>query len=74
MALHAAVPLEMSLSRKLAQITLDLKVPKQINKEIEAVHVFVTPFTMKKDLTKIQPISKSSDLKVKNPLNFEKIH
>nr|ADD73551.1 vitellogenin 1 [Paracyclopina nana] len=64
LATHFALPLEITLEKKLTQVTMDIKVPNQVTKEIEAIHVFVTPFTMKKDLRKIRPVSKSTELKV----------
>ena len=63
MSIHAATPVEVKASRKYAQLSLDVKIPNEIQKEIEWIHAFIRPFTVRKDLTKVQPISRSSDLK-----------
>lgn len=63
-AAHSAAPLELILRRKLAQLSLDIKLPDEVTRELEAVHVFVTPFSVQKDLRKIEPVSKASDLKI----------
>merc|ERR1711971_1340848 len=62
-AAHMATPLEMTLTRKLTQIALDIKVPEEIKREIEVAHLFVTPFTIKKNLRLVEPISKAANLK-----------
>jgi len=62
-ALHYAAPLEMSLKRKLTQVTLSVQIPQELKNEFEAIHLFLTPYTVKKDLRKIQPVSKSSNLR-----------
>lgn len=62
-AAHMATPLEMTLTRKLTQIALDIKVPEEIKREIEVAHLFVTPFTVKKNLRLVEPISKAANLK-----------
>jgi len=59
MAAHYATPLEVTVSQKMTQITLSVKVPEEVQKEMEALHIFVRPYTVKKDLRKIQPITKS---------------
>ena len=61
-ALHYAAPLEMSVRRQSSQMVVDIKVPQEVRREIEAIHVFITPYTVRKDLKKIEPISKSANL------------
>ncbi len=64
MAMHLTLPLDMSLKLKETnQVTFSMKVPEQITREFEAIHVYVKPFTVKKSLHKIQPVSKASDIK-----------
>merc|ERR1719219_1120645 len=64
MAAHYATPLEMTVSQKMTQMVLDVKVPDEVQKELEAFHIFIMPYTVKKDLKKIQPITKSTNVKV----------
>ena len=40
-----------------------LQAPEQIKKEVGLLHVFVTPFTFRKNLREIAPISKAVDFK-----------
>jgi len=63
MAIHSASPLEMTLTRRLTALTLDIKIPDEITREIEPLHIFVEPFTVKADLRKVEPLSKAADRK-----------
>jgi hypothetical protein len=63
MAMHMTLPLEMTLSRQGTQVTMTVKTPDEIQQQIEAIHIYVKPFTVKKDLLKIEPVSKSTNMK-----------
>jgi len=63
-AAHICTPLQMTITRKLTQLALDIKVPEEVKREVEVAHVSLTPFTVKKDLRLVSPISKSANLKV----------
>jgi len=64
MAMHMTLPFEMIVSRQGNQVTMALKSPEQITNQIETIHVYAKPYTMKKDLIRIQPVSKATNLKV----------
>jgi hypothetical protein len=63
MAMHMTLPLEMTLSRQGTQVTMTVKTPEEIQRQIEAIHIYIKPFTVKKNLRKIEPVSKSTNLK-----------
>merc|ERR1719431_79206 len=57
---HLTTPLEMTVSRKAAnKVALDIKIPTEIQREASLFRAFVTPFTVKKDLRLLAPISKA---------------
>merc|ERR1712042_252605 len=60
---HLTTPLEMTLSRKPNQIALDIKVAKEIQRELCMFHAAVTPFNFKKNLRVLAPISKAVSMK-----------
>lgn len=64
MGLHAngcaAVKAEIN---KPGQLTLTLKKPEQINSKVELIHVFVKPYTVTRDLTRLVPTCKDSSAK-----------
>lgn len=64
-AIHMATPLEMSLSQESSQLSLDIKLPEEVSErnEVEAIHMFITPYTVKKNLKMIRPPSKESTMK-----------
>jgi hypothetical protein len=63
MVLHASLPLDLTLTRKNAQIAVDIKTPEQIKKEVGLLHVALTPFTVRKNLREIVPMTKATDFK-----------
>merc|ERR550519_2346862 len=60
---HLTTPLEMTVSRKANNVALDIKIPAEIQRETSLFHAFVTPFTFKKNLRRLAPISKAANLK-----------
>merc|ERR1719447_822485 len=60
---HLTTPLEMTVSRKVNKVALDIKIPAEIQRETSLFHAFVTPFTVKKNLKLLAPISKANNLK-----------
>merc|ERR1719219_2446653 len=60
---HLTTPLEMIVSRTTNQVSLDIKIPEEIQRETPIFHAFVTPFTYKKNLRLLAPISKATSLK-----------
>merc|ERR1712002_1337230 len=60
---HFSTPLEMIVSRTTNQVTLDIKIPEEVQRETSMIHVFVTPFTYKKNLMLLTPLSKATSLK-----------
>jgi len=64
MAGHYATPLEMTVSQNVKSLTVNVKIPEEVKTEMEAIHAFTRPYTVRKDLRKIEPISKSTDIKV----------
>jgi len=64
MGAHYATPLEMTMAQKANRVILDVKVPETVQRELEAVHIFVRPYIGKMDLRKIQPFAKSTDVKI----------
>merc|ERR1711931_317200 len=60
---HLTTPLEMTVSRKVNKVALDIKIPAEIQRETILFHAFVTPFTVKKNLRLLAPISKAANLK-----------
>merc|ERR1719232_1260931 len=64
-AVHIATPLEVSLSQESSQLSLDIKLPEEVSErnEVEAIHMFITPYTVKKNLKMIRPPSKESTMK-----------
>merc|ERR1719447_92728 len=60
---HLTTPLEMTVSRKVNKLALDIKIPAEIQRETSLFHAFVTPFTVKKNLKLLAPISKAASLK-----------
>ena len=63
-AVHMATPLEMTLSQESSQLSLDIKLPEEVSErnEVEAIHMFVTPYTVKKNLKMLRPPSKESTM------------
>merc|ERR1719315_886519 len=60
---HLSTPLEMIVSRTTNQVALDIKIPEEVQSETPMFHAFVTPFTYKKNLRLLAPISKATSLK-----------
>merc|ERR1719315_185988 len=60
---HLTTPLEMIVSRTTNQVSLDIKIPEEVQRETPMFHAFVTPFTFKKNLRLLAPISKATSLK-----------
>merc|ERR1719187_2237356 len=60
---HLTTPLEMTIARKVNKVALDIKIPAEIQRETSLFHAFVTPFTVKKNLRVLAPISKAASLK-----------
>jgi len=59
MAGHLNTPLEMTVSRVKNQALLDIKIPSEVERETGLLHLFVKPFTFKKNLRDIAPITQS---------------
>merc|ERR1719219_1104429 len=60
---HLTTPLEMIVSRTTNQVSLDIKIPEEVQRETPIFHAFVTPFTYKKNLRLLAPITKATSLK-----------
>merc|ERR1719219_1002127 len=60
---HLLTPLEMIVSRTTNQVALDIKIPEEVQRETCMIHAFVTPFTYKKNLMLLAPITKATSLK-----------
>merc|ERR1719244_2393025 len=60
---HLVAPLEMIATRETNQVTLDIKIPEEIQGETCMFHASVTPFTYKKNLRLLTPITKAASLK-----------
>merc|ERR1712080_601114 len=60
---HLTTPLEMTVSRTTNQVALDIKIPEEVQSETCMFHAFVTPFTYKKNLRLLAPITKATSLK-----------
>jgi len=60
---HLTTPLEMTVSHKANKAALDIKIPAEIQRETSLFHAFVTPFTFKKNLRLLAPVSKAANLK-----------
>merc|ERR1712002_304834 len=60
---HLTTPLEMIVSHTTNQVSLDIKIPEEVQRETCMFHAFVTPFTYKKNLRLLAPISKATSLK-----------
>merc|ERR1719431_45329 len=60
---HLTTPLEMIVSRTTNQVSLDIKIPEEVQRETPMIHAFVTPFTYKKNLRLLAPITKATSLK-----------
>merc|ERR1719495_607663 len=72
---HLTTPLEMTIARKVNKVALDIKIPAGIQRETSLFHAFVTPFTVKKNLRVLAPISKAASLKpVVSGLPLKKIN
>jgi len=72
---HLTTPLEMTIARKVNKVALDIKIPAEIQRETSLFHAFVTPFTVKKNLRVLAPISKAASLKpVVSGLPLKKIN
>lgn len=63
MGLHASLPLDLTLTRKSSQIVVDIKAPEQIKKQVGLLHLFLTPYTVRRNLREIAPVSKAVDFK-----------
>ena len=64
-AMHYATPLEMTLSQESSELSLDIKMPEEVanRREVEALHLFITPFTVQKNLKKVGPPTKESSMR-----------
>merc|ERR1711962_1065383 len=62
---HLITPLEMSVARHENQVALNIKVAKEIQRELCMFHAAVTPFNFKKNLRVLAPISKAASI---NPI------
>jgi len=64
-AMHYATPLEMTLSQEASELSLDIKMPEEVanRREVEALHLFITPFTVQKNLKKVSPPSKEPSMR-----------
>merc|ERR1719369_1488902 len=60
---HLVAPLEMIATRETNQVALDIKIPEEIQGETCMFHASVTPFTYKKNLRLLTPITKAASLK-----------
>merc|ERR1719431_290078 len=60
---HLTTPLEMIVSRTTNQVALDIRIPEEVQSETYMFHAFVTPFTYKKNLRLLAPITKATSLK-----------
>merc|ERR1719474_2640521 len=60
---HLITPLEMSVARHENQVALNIKVTKEIQRELCMFHAAVTPFNSKKNLRVLAPISKAVSMK-----------
>merc|ERR1719347_579463 len=60
---HLITPLEMSVARQKNQVALNIKVAKEIQRELCMFHAAVTPFNFKKNLRVLAPISKAASIK-----------
>ena len=63
-AFHTSAPLEAEITAKKGELDITLKFPqesKQSRRSVEAIHAFVIPFTLRRD---IAALDQSSDLKV----------
>merc|ERR1719431_1489829 len=60
---HLTTPLEMTVSRRANQVAMDIKIPKEVQRELCMLHAAVTPFNFKKNLRLLTPISKAASLK-----------
>merc|ERR1719315_1020001 len=60
---HLITPLEMSVARHENQVALNIKVAKEIQRELCMFHAAVTPFNFKKNLRVLAPISKAASIK-----------
>jgi len=58
-----STPLEMIVSRTSNQVALDIKIPEEVQSETCMFQAFITPFTYKKSLRLLAPISKATSLK-----------
>jgi len=63
-ALHIATPLEAEVEvNNMNQVSVVLKTPESIKKPFELIHVYINPYTVKKNLKTVKPISKSAQMK-----------
>merc|ERR1711962_1562663 len=60
---HLITPLEMSVACHENQVALNIKVAKEIQRELCMFHAAVTPFNFKKNLRVLAPISKAASIK-----------
>merc|ERR1719219_71140 len=60
---HLITPLEMIVSRSANQVALDIKIPEEVQRETCMFHASITPFTYKKNLRLLAPITKATSLK-----------
>jgi len=65
MAMHYATPLEMTLSQESSQLSLDIKLPEEVanRREVEALHLFITPYTVAKNLKRVGPPTKEPTMR-----------
>merc|ERR1719219_2192866 len=63
LGIHLSTPLEMIVSRTTSQVALDIKIPEEVQSETPIFDSFITPFTYKKNLRVLAPISKATSLK-----------
>merc|ERR1712121_199689 len=63
---HLSTPLEMIVSRTTNQVALDIKIPEEAEEVLSETcmfQAFITPFTYKKNLRLLAPISKATSFK-----------
>ena len=63
MSIHASLPLDLTLTRKTSQIVVEIKAPEEIKKQVGLLHLFLTPYTVRRNLRDIAPINKAVDFK-----------
>jgi hypothetical protein len=63
-AVHLSTPLEAKIELDhMDQVSVSLKTPESVKKSVELLHAYITPYTVRKSLKTVQPMSKAADLK-----------